>query len=179
MSLYCLWVSSEQIIDPGSEMSGCRMWAGRCDENEFEWSVNHPEWTPDTCFNHRNHPYADTDLGLRGLSVCPPLKRIAQPEGRDAPASPSLLKDSLAVETSNTSKWRCCFLVILEECRRRDRPDRLTWASLTSSCLYLLTISLVRFSRKPETVSNSWSTVRRSSSQSKWALNNTGYLKNP
>lgn len=43
----------------------------------------------------------DTDLGLCGLSVCPPLKRIARPGGRDAPASPSLLTDSPAVETSS------------------------------------------------------------------------------
>lgn len=35
----------------------------------------------------------------------------------------------------------------------------LTWASLTSSCLYLLTMSLVRFSRKLDTVWNCWSTV--------------------
>lgn len=39
----------------------------------------------------------------------------------------------------------------------------LTWASRTSSCLYLLTMSLVRFSRKQDTLSNSWSTVGRQS----------------
>lgn len=47
---------------------------------------------------------------------------------------------------------------------RESRVPCLTWASLTSSCLYLLTMSLVRFSRKPDTVSNSWSTVERETS---------------
>lgn len=144
-----------------------------------------------------------TDLGLCGLSVCPPLKRIAQPGGRDAPASPSLLTDSPAVETSSYSvrhtkhhlsapglgKQLCGIfdLVHLIFSLPRDNDSahiktitnqrwpvsegahllnsywrsvlNLTWASLTSSCLYLLTMSLVRFNRKPDTVSNSWSTV--------------------
>ncbi len=151
----------------------------------------------------------DTDLGLCGLSVCPPLKHIAQPGGRDAPASPSLLTDSPAVETSShpithtastTTEKICSFEFLTARLQMKEalwtkdtglksgsftgqlqwtefgsggdsrcrvytyRKLCVTWASLTSSCLYLLTMSLVRFSRKPDTVSNSWSTVRRETS---------------
>lgn len=99
-------------------------------------------------------------LDLCGLSVCPRLKRIAQPGGRDAPASPSLPTDSPAVEASSHSPSYTHGIICLPKHRWDDAEARLilTWASLTSSCLYLLTMSLVRFSRKPDTVSNSWST---------------------
>lgn len=103
-------------------------------------------------------------LDLCGLSVCPRLKRIAQPGGRDAPASPSLPTDSPAVETSSHSPSYTHGIICLPKHHWDDAEARLifplglTWASLTSSCLYLLTMSLVRFSRKPDTVSNSWST---------------------
>lgn len=72
------------------------------------------------CVSHRV-----AHLDLCGLSVCPRLKRISQPGGRDAPASPSLPTDSPAVETSSHSPSYTHGIICLPKHRWDDAEARL------------------------------------------------------